>query len=79
MSKNITDQDSPIPKFMHLKIQRRDSVESSSILKEGEFMPIEDCNNNPKHYLTKFRYSGNHHVSECDLILHTWIAFKLQQ
>ena len=37
-------EDSPIPKFRHLKIRRRDGVESLTTLKEGEFkVPIDGC------------------------------------
>ena len=44
MSKNKLGQDSPSPKFIHLKIRRRDGIESSTTLEEGEFkMPIDDC------------------------------------
>ena len=46
MLKNKLGEDSPIPKFMHLKIQRRDGVESLTTLEEGEFkVPIDDCIN----------------------------------
>ena len=44
MSKNEIGQDSPIPKFIYLKIRRRDGVESLTILAEGEFkVPIDGC------------------------------------
>ena len=44
MSKNKLGQDSRTPKFLHLKIRRRDGVESSTTLEEGELnMPIDDC------------------------------------
>ena len=44
MSKNEMVQDSPIPKFIYLKIRRRDGVESSTILEEEEFkVPIDGC------------------------------------
>ena len=36
MAKNKLGEDSPIPKFIHLKIQHRDGVESLT-LEEGEF------------------------------------------
>ena len=46
MSKNEIGQDSPIPKFIYLKIRRRDGVESLTILEEGEFkVPIDGCIN----------------------------------
>ena len=46
MLKNKLGEDSPIPKFMHLKIQRWDGVESLTTLEEGEFkVPIDDCIN----------------------------------
>ena len=36
--------DSPIPKFIYLKIRRRDGVESLTNLEEGEFkVPIDGC------------------------------------
>ena len=37
MSKNKIGYDSPIPKFIYLKIRRQDGVESLTILEEGEF------------------------------------------
>ena len=41
MFKNKIGEDSPIPKFIYLKIRRRDGVESLTTLKEGEFnVPI---------------------------------------
>ena len=44
MSKNEIGQDSPISKFIYLKIRRRDGVESFTILEEGEFkVPIDGC------------------------------------
>ena len=44
MSKNKIGEDSPIPKFIYLKIRRRDSVESLTTLEEGEFkVPIDGC------------------------------------
>ena len=46
MSKNEIGQDSPIPKFIYLKIRRQDGVESLTILEEGEFkVPIDGCIN----------------------------------
>ena len=46
MSKNEIGLDSPIPKFIYLKIRRRDGVESLTILEEGEFkVPIDGCIN----------------------------------
>ena len=42
MSKNKTGEDSPIPKFVYLKIWCRHGVESLTILEEGEFkVPID--------------------------------------
>ena len=39
-------EDSPIPKFICLKIRRRDGVESLTTLEEGEFkVPIDGCIN----------------------------------
>ena len=44
MSKNEIGQVLPIPKFIYLKIRRRDGVESLTILEEGEFkVPIDGC------------------------------------
>ena len=44
MSKNEIGQDSPIPKFIYLKIRRRDGIESLTILEEGKFkVPIDGC------------------------------------
>ena len=46
MPKNKVGEDSPIPKFIYLKIRRRDGVESLTTLKEDEFkMPIDGCIN----------------------------------
>ena len=50
MPKNKIGEDSPIPKFIYLKIRRRDGVESLTTLEEGEFkVPIDGCIK----YLTK--------------------------
>ena len=44
MFKNKIGEDSPIPKFIYLKIRRRDGVESVTTLEEGEFkVPIDGC------------------------------------
>ena len=44
MFKNELGEDSVIPTFMHLKIRRRDGVESLTTLEEGEFkVPINSC------------------------------------
>ena len=44
MSRNKIGEDSPIPKFIYLKIRRIDGVESLTTLEEGEFnVPIDDC------------------------------------
>ena len=49
MSKNKLGQDSPFPKFLHLKIRRRNGVESLTTLEEGEFkFAIDGCINGPK-------------------------------
>ena len=46
MFKNKFGEDSPIPKFIHLKIQRRDGIESLMTHEEGEFkVPIDSCIN----------------------------------
>ena len=43
-SKNKLSQDSPFPKFLHLKIRRRNGVESLTTLEEGEFkFAIDGC------------------------------------
>ena len=48
MFKNRLGEDSPIPKLIHLKIRRRDGVESLTTLEEGEFMVLTDgCINSP--------------------------------
>ena len=43
MSKNKLGQDSPFPKFLHLKIRRRNGVESLTTLEKGEFKFAIDC------------------------------------
>ena len=44
MFKNKLGEDSPIPKFISLKIQSPDGVESLTTLEEGEFkVPIDGC------------------------------------
>ena len=44
MFKNKLGEDSPIPKYIHLKIRHRDGVESLTTLEEGEFkVPIDRC------------------------------------
>ena len=44
MFKNKIGEDSPSPKFIHLKIRRPDGVESFTTLEEGEFkVPIDGC------------------------------------
>ena len=44
MFKNELGEDSPIPIFIHLKVRRRDGVESLTNLEEGEFkVPIDGC------------------------------------
>ena len=46
MSKNEIGEDSPIPKFVYLKIQRRNGVETLTPFGEGEFkVPTDDCIN----------------------------------
>ena len=45
-SKNKLGQDSPFPKFLHLKIRRQNGVESLTTLEEGEFkFAIDGCIN----------------------------------
>ena len=44
MLKNKLGKDAPIPKFIHLKIWRRDGVKSLRTLEEGEFkVPSDGC------------------------------------
>ena len=44
MSKNKIGEDSPILKFIYLKIRRQDGVKSLTTLEEGEFkVPIDGC------------------------------------
>ena len=44
MSKNKLGEDSPFLKFIHLKIRRRNGVESLTTLEEGEFkLAIDSC------------------------------------
>ena len=46
MFKNKLSEDSPISKFIQLKIRRRDGVESLTTPQEGEFkVPIDGCIN----------------------------------
>ena len=46
MSKNKLGEDSPFLKYIHLKIRRRDGVESLTTLEEGEFkLAIDGCIN----------------------------------
>ena len=46
MFKNKLGEDSTIPKFIHLKIWRRDGVKSSTTVEEGEFkVSIDGCIN----------------------------------
>ena len=53
MSKNEIGEDSPIPKFLYVKIRRRDGVESMTTLEEGEFkVPIDSCINSMMLYNT---------------------------
>ena len=48
MFKNKLSEDSPIPKFIHLKIRRRDDVVFLTTLEEGEFkVPIDGCISQP--------------------------------
>ena len=53
MFKNKLGEDSPIQKFIHLKIRRRDGVESLTTLEEGEFkVPIDGCINRVRFEVT---------------------------
>ena len=46
MSKNKIGEGSPIPKFIYLKIRRRDGAEYLTTLEEGEFkVPLDGCIN----------------------------------
>ena len=57
MSKNTIGEESLIPKFIYLKIRRRDGVESLTTLEEGEFkVPIDGCINNTMFWSMKFEY-----------------------
>ena len=48
MSKNKLGEESPFPKFIHLKIWRQDGVESLTTLAEGEFkLAIDICITTP--------------------------------
>ena len=41
---NKLGEDSPIPNFIHLKIRRRDGVESLTTIEKGKFkVPIDGC------------------------------------
>ena len=66
MFKNKLGEDSPISKFIHLKIRRRDGVESLTILEEGEFkVPIDSCINSrhvSRPTLTKFQWKILKHL-----------------
>ena len=44
MSKKLLGEDSPFPKFIHLKIRRRNGVASLTFLEEGEFKLAIDGN-----------------------------------
>ena len=62
MSKNKIGEDSPIPKFLYLKIRPRDGVESLTTLEEGEFkVPIDGCIKREKeqHSEPGFRSTSN--------------------
>ena len=55
MFKNKLREDSSIPNFKHLKIRRRDGVESLTTLEEGEFkVPIDGCISCSKGYSEVF-------------------------
>ena len=58
MFKNKLGEDSPIQKFIHLKIRRRDGVESLTTLEEVEFkVPIDGCINRVRFEVT-WSYRG---------------------
>ena len=69
MFKNKLGEDSPISKFIHLKIWCRDGVKSLMTLEEGEFkVPIDGCidtyktltvDKNHRVYLTLFQIRKN--------------------
>ena len=53
MSKNKIGEDSPILKFIYLKIRLRDGVESLTTLEEGEFkVHIDGCISNMSEWET---------------------------
>ena len=55
-SKNKLSQDSPFPKFLHLKIRRRNGVESLTTLEEGEFkFAIDGCIKRDNKNVDKFQ------------------------
>ena len=55
MFRNKLGEDSPIQKFIHLKIRHRDGVQSLTTLEEGEFkVPIDGCINISIKYIWKF-------------------------
>ena len=44
MFENKLGEDSPIPKFIHLKLRRRDGVESLTTLEESELkVSVDSC------------------------------------
>ena len=52
MSRNKTGEDSPIQKYIYLKIWLWDGVESLTTLEEGEFkVPIDGCINSLHTYV----------------------------
>ena len=69
MSRNKIGENSPIPKFIYLKIRRRDSVKFLTTLEEGEFkVPIDGCISRQMYssdFLTK---AGNILVAVCSVV-----------
>ena len=77
MSKNKMGKDSPIPKFIYLKLRRRYGVESLTILEEGEFkVPIDECISWENASLTR-QHSLRSGVGTCKKILKIKIPFQI--
>ena len=61
MFKNKLGKDSPIPKCIHLKIRRRDGIESLTTLEEGEFkVPIDGCKHEKSRYKDFFHAASGY-------------------
>ena len=82
-SKNKLGQDSPFPKFLHLKIRRRNGVESLTTLEEGEFkFAIDVCikysfwDMNNKIACSTYIYAEAFTFSWYFAILKTWVVME---